>query len=84
MVATMTPMLTVLASIAFGAVVGGFLARRFPMNKVRVFCAVGALIPAISIVAKNQDPVHFYLGLGIAVTMSSFMLIALLHRLRTT
>ena len=75
-------MLTVLASVAFGAVVGGSLARRFPMNKVRVFCAVAAFVGAISIVARNQDPVHFYLGLGIAVTMSSFMLIALLNRLR--
>jgi hypothetical protein len=79
----MTPLLTVLASVVFGAAVGGFLARRFPMNKVRVFCAVAAFVGAISIVARNQDPVRFYLGLGIAVAMSSFMLIAVLHRLRT-
>jgi hypothetical protein len=83
MVGTMTPTLTVLASIVFAAVVGGFLARRFPMNKARAFCAVGALIPAIGIVARNQDPVRFYLGLGIALAMSSFMLISLLKRLRT-
>ncbi len=84
MVGTMTPLLTILALVAFGAVVGGFLARRLPMDKVRVFCAVAAFVGAVGIVARNPDPVRFYLALGIAVTMSSFMLIALLNRLRTT
>ena len=77
-------MLTVLAMIVVGATVGGFMARRLPMNKVRVFCAVAAFLGAVGIVARNPDPVRLYLALGIAVTMSSFMLIALLNRLRTT
>jgi hypothetical protein len=56
------------------------------MNKARVFCAVGALIAAIGMVARagGQDPVRLYLGSAIAVIMGSFMLIALLYRRRTT
>lgn len=86
MVGTMTPMLTTIAFVVVGAVVGGFMARRLPMNKARVFCAVGALIAAIGMVARagGQDSVRLYLGSAIAVIMGSFMLIALLYRRRTT
>ena len=74
--------ISVLLLIALGAGVGGFLARRLRMDKVRVLCAVAAIVGAIGIVARSSGTVQGWIGLGIAVTLLSTLLISGLRHWR--
>lgn len=79
----MKPVLTVLAFIALGTVVGGWLARRFPLNTARTFCAVAAMMGSIGIVATTPNGMKAWLAMALAVVLGSDLLITLIRRLRT-
>ena len=79
----MNPTLTVLVLITLGTVVGGWLARRFPLNKARTFCAVAALAGSFGIMATTPNTAKAWLAMALAVVLSSDLLITLVRRWQT-
>jgi hypothetical protein len=76
----MSSWLTVLMFIALGTFVGGWLARRFPLDRVRTFCALMATYGSIMIAATNPNTIKGWLAMALAVVVSSDLLISLLRR----
>jgi hypothetical protein len=76
----MNPALTVLVLITLGTVVGGWLARRFPLNKTRTFCAVMTLAGSFVIMATSPNTAKAWLAMALAVVLSSDLLISLVRR----
>ena len=76
----MSSWLTVLMFIALGTFVGGWLARRFPLDRVRTFCALMAAYGSIMIAATNPNTTKGWLAMALAVVVSSDLLISLLRR----
>lgn len=76
----MNPALTVVLLIALGSVVGGWLARRLPLNKSRAFCAVAALAGAIGVAATTPHRMTAWVAMALAVVVGSGLLITLVRR----
>jgi hypothetical protein len=79
----MNPTLSVLLLVALGAVVGGWLARRYPFDKPpRAFYAIAAVVGG-SIwagIQASRDSSLMYVGLAVAVILGSAVAIARLRR----
>ena len=80
MLAGVTPMLIVLTLIVLGTLVGGWLARRFPLDKARACCAVVAFLGSVGIIASNPNTAKAWLAMALAVVVSSDLLISLVRR----
>ena len=76
----MSSWLIVLTLIALGTFVGGWLARRFPLDRVRTFCAVMATYGSIMMAATNPNTTKGWLALALAVVVGSDLLISLIRR----
>jgi fucose permease len=79
----MSSWLTVLTLITLGTVVGGWLARRFPLDKALTLCALVATVGFIRMAATNPNTTKAWLALALAVVLGSDLLITLVRRWQT-
>lgn len=75
----------VLMLVALGTVVGGWLARRFPLDKTRAAAAVVAIAGSFLTIARYPTGVwQSWAALVLAVVLSSDLLISVVLRWRAT